>query len=84
VPLNVKILPNPVKDKLNVSIEFASNDHIVLEIYDAAGKFIKSLKVDTIEKAGTKNYTFDFPYSSGAYLLNLHNDTGRQSVKFVK
>ena len=84
VPLNVKILPNPIKDKLNVSIEFTSNDHIVLEIYDATGKFIKSLKVDTIEKAGTKNYTFDFPYASGAYLLNLHNDTGRQSVKFVK
>ena len=84
VPLNVKILPNPIKDKLNGSIEFSSNDHIVLEIYDATGKFIKSLKVDTIEKAGTKNYTFDFPYASGAYLLNLHNDTGRQSVKFVK
>jgi photosystem II stability/assembly factor-like uncharacterized protein len=84
VPLNVKILPNPIKDKLNVSIEFTSNDHIVLEIYDAAGKFIKSLKVDTIEKPGIKHYTFDFPYASGAYLLNLHNDTGRQSVKFVK
>lgn len=84
VPLNVKILPNPVKDKLNVSIEFTSNDHIVLEVYDVAGKFIKSLKVDTVEKAGTTNYTFDFPYASGAYLLNLHNDTGRQSVKFVK
>lgn len=84
VPLNVKILPNPVKDKLNIAIEFTSNDHIVLEIYDATGKFIKSLKVDTIEKAGIKNYSFDFPYASGAYLLNLHNDTGRQSVKFVK
>ncbi len=84
VPLKVKILPNPIKDKLNISIEFTSNDHIVLEIYDVAGKFIKSLKVDTIEKPGTKNYSFDFPYTSGAYLLNLHNDTGRQSVKFVK
>lgn len=84
VPLKVDILPNPVKDKLNVAVSFTDSDHIVLELYDAGGKFIKSLKFDTIEKAGTRNYSFDFPYPSGAYLLNLHNDTGRQSVKFVK
>jgi photosystem II stability/assembly factor-like uncharacterized protein len=84
VPLKVKILPNPVKDKLNVSIEFTDSDHIVLEIYEVTGKFIKSLKVDTINAASTKNYSFDFPYPSGTYLLNLHNDTGRQSVKFIK
>lgn len=84
VPLKVKILPNPVKDKLNVAIEFTENDHVVIELYDASGRFIKTFKVDTIEKGATKNYTFDFPYASGTYLLNLHNDTGRQSVKFVK
>lgn len=84
VPLAVKILPNPVKDKLNFSIDFPSNDHIVIEVYDAAGKFIKSLKVETIDQPGIKNYSFDFPYAAGAYLLNLHNDTGRQSVKFIK
>lgn len=84
VPLKVAILPNPVKDKLNISIEFTQSDHVVIEIYDVTGKFIKSLKIDTIDKASTKNYSFDFPYPSGAYLLNLHNDTGRQSLKFIK
>lgn len=84
IPLNVKILPNPVKDKLNVAIEFTESDHVVIELYDATGRFIKTFKVDTIEKGSTKKYSFDFPYASGTYLLNLHNDTGRQSVKFVK
>ena len=84
VPLKVTILPNPVKDKLNISIEFTQSDHVVIEIYDVTGKFIKSLKVDTINTASTKNYSFDFPYPSGVYLLNLHNDTGRQSLKFIK
>jgi hypothetical protein len=84
VPLEVSILPNPVKDKLNVSITFTQSDHIVLELYDATGKFIKSLKSDRIQNPATKSYSFDFPYPSGTYLLNLHNDTGRQSVKFIK
>ncbi len=83
-PLKVAILPNPVKDKLNISIEFTQSDHVVIEIYEVSGKFIKSLKIDTIDKASTKNYSFDFPYPSGTYLLNLHNDTGRQSLKFIK
>lgn len=84
IPLKVKILPNPVKEKLNIAIEFTESDHIVIELYDSTGRFIKTFKVDTIESASTKNYTFDFPYASGSYLLNLHNDTGRQSIKFVK
>ncbi len=84
IPLKVAILPNPVKDKLNISIEFTQSDHVVIEIYDVSGKFIKSLKIDTIDKASTNNYSFDFPYPSGTYLLNLHNDTGRQSLKFIK
>lgn len=84
IPLQVNILPNPVKDKLNVSITFTQSDHIVLELYDATGKFIKSLKSDRIQNPATKSYSFDFPYPSGTYLLNLHNDTGRQSVKFIK
>ena len=84
IPLQVSILPNPVKDKLNVSITFTQSDHMKLELYDATGKFIKSLKNELIKNPSTQHYTFDFPYPAGTYLLNLHNDTGRQSLKFIK
>ncbi|NHM06361.1 T9SS type A sorting domain-containing protein [Flavobacterium sp. CYK-4] len=83
VPLKVTVAPNPVKDKLSVSIDFPEPDHIVMRLYDATGKLLKVLKGESVS-AGTKKYTFDFPYPSGTYFLNLHNDTGRQSVKFVK
>jgi photosystem II stability/assembly factor-like uncharacterized protein len=84
VPLKVDILPNPVKDKLNISIEFPQSDHVVIELYDVTGRLLKSLKRDIIEIPGAKNYSFDFPYPSGTYMINLHNDTGRQSLKFIK
>ena len=84
IPLNVRVSPNPIKDKLNLEIDFRGNDHLVLELYAVDGKLIKQLKLDIIEAAGTKRYTFDFPYASGIYILNLHTNTGRQSVKITK
>ena len=84
IPLDVRVSPNPIKDKLNLEIDFRGNDHLVLELYAVDGKLIKQLKLDLIEAAGTKRYTFDFPYEGGIYILNLHTNTGRQSVKITK
>ncbi|MEI7509439.1 MAG: T9SS type A sorting domain-containing protein, partial [Flavobacterium sp.] len=84
IPLTVRVAPNPIKDKLNVEIDFRGIDHIVLGLYSNTGQFIKELKLDEINQAGTKKYSFDFPYASGVYFLNLHTNTGRQSVKISK
>ena len=84
VPLTVRVAPNPIKDKLNLEIDFRGGDHLVLELYLVTGQLLKELKVDLIEAAGTKRYSFDFPYKKGTYILNLHTNTGRQSVKLIK
>lgn len=84
IPLQVKIAPNPVKDKLFVEVEYLGVDHLNLGLYDLQGKLIKKLLVDEISNAGKKRYEFDFPYAKGIYYLNLHTNTGRQSVKIIK
>lgn len=84
IPLKVFVKPNPIKDKVNLSIEFNESDHAIIELYDSLGHLIKELKQDTINKASTKEYTFDFPYASGVYFINLHTNTGRQSIKVIK
>ncbi len=84
VPLVINITPNPVIDKLNFSVEFIENDHIKIELYDNLGRRLKELQKENIPEALTKNYSFDFPYAIGTYILNFHNNTGRQSVKFIK
>lgn len=84
IPLTVRIAPNPIKDKLNLEIDFRGNDHLVLGLYSATGQYLKQLKLDEIESASTKSYTFDFPYPNGIYFLNLHTNTGRQSIKISK
>ena len=83
-PLVVRVSPNPIKDKLNMEIEFKGPDHLVLGLYSETGQLIKDIKLDLIEEAGTKRYAMDFPYPNGIYILNLHTNTGRQSVKISK
>ncbi len=83
-PLNAAVTPNPVKDKFSVTIEFTDSDHVVLELYDGLGRRIKELLRDEIVGACKKVYTFDFLAAAGTYFVNIHTNTGRQSVKFVK
>ncbi len=84
LPLNVRIAPNPIKDKLNIEIDFRGNDNLLLGLYSQSGQLIKLLKKDIISNQGTKFYSFDFPYPAAVYFLNLHTNTGRQSVKLIK
>lgn len=84
VNLSVKVSPNPVVDKLNIEIDFLAEDHILIDLYDNNGKLVKRLIKDDINFVGLKNYTFDFPYSSGIYFIDFHTNTGRQTSKIIK
>lgn len=83
-PLKVIISPNPVTDKLNIEIDFLAEDHILIDLYDNNGKLVKKLIKDDINSIGIKKYTFDFPFPSGTYFMDFHNNTGRQSSKIIK
>ena len=82
--LKAAVNPNPVKDKLSVTIEFTESDHVVLELYDVTGKRIKELQRDDVKGASKQTYHFDFPFRPGTYFVNIHTNTGRQSLQFVK
>jgi photosystem II stability/assembly factor-like uncharacterized protein len=82
--LEVKVVPNPVKNQLDFSVVFKRSDHIILRLFDVNGKLLKELANEIIGGEGKKNYSFPFPYQTGTYYLNLHNDTGAQSEKIIK
>lgn len=84
IPLNITLDKNPIKDELKFTIHFNARDNIIIELYDINGKFIKKLKRDIISIANPKTYAFEFPYASGTYILSFHNNTGRQTLKFIK
>lgn len=84
MPLKAVVQPNPITDKLNLAIDFVDTDNLVIELYDSTGRQLKELKVDVIDKIGRRTYSFNFPYPKGIYFLNLHSNTGRQSIKVIK
>ena len=84
IPLKVSVAPNPIKDKLNITIDFIGSDNLILSLYSTTGQLIKELKRDLIASPQIKNYIFDFPYASGNYILDFHTNTGRQSIKIIK
>lgn len=87
VPLNIILSENPVEDFLKFSIDYRINDNMVIELYDIQGKLIRQLIRDRFDNVngGTKQYEFPVnDLSTGIYILNFHNNTGRQSLKFIK
>lgn len=82
--IKVTIAPMPVSDQLNVLIEFEHIDNVLLELYDAQGKFIKRLVRDRVDQAQQKQYSFEFPYTSGTYILDIHTNYGKRQKVLIK
>ena len=83
--LDIKILENPVTSNLEFSVNFESDDNILIELYDINGKFIKQLSRDIILQPSLKTYNFNVTnLSSGSYFIDFHNNSGRSSLKFIK
>jgi photosystem II stability/assembly factor-like uncharacterized protein len=83
--LDITIVQNPVKTNLEFSINFESDDNILIELYSINGQFIKQLSRDIITQKTLKNYSFNVSdLGSGTYFIDFHNNSGRSSLKFVK
>jgi photosystem II stability/assembly factor-like uncharacterized protein len=84
-PLDITFTNNPVSSTLAFSITFKANDNLLINLYDINGKHIKQLAKDTITSKTTTAYSFPVKnLASGVYILDFHNDTGRESRKFIK
>ncbi|MEY8848233.1 YCF48-related protein [Psychroserpens sp. XS_ASV72] len=83
--LDITLSRNPIKDVLEFTIDFPSDDNLVIELYDVNGKYIKQLSRDIILHHTLKSYSFDLSeMESGVYFVNFHNNSGRSSIKIVK
>ncbi|RKE90886.1 YCF48-related protein [Ichthyenterobacterium magnum] len=83
--LDIKILENPIKEYLEFTINYKSDDNILIELYDVTGKFIKQLTRDIIPQNIVKAYAFDVSeLSSGSYIIDFHNNSGRSIKRFIK
>ncbi|WP_033960685.1 YCF48-related protein [Psychroserpens jangbogonensis] len=83
--LDISIFQNPVETNLEFTINFKSDDNILIELYDINGKFVKRLSRDIIVQKTLKSYNFNVSeLASGTYFIDFHNNSGRSSLKFIK
>jgi photosystem II stability/assembly factor-like uncharacterized protein len=82
--LSVAVTQNPIKEKLEINVDFIHSDHIIVSLSDASGKFIKTILRDNVDRKGLKKYSLEFNYPKGNYLLDIHSNLGRQSIKIIK
>lgn len=82
--LEIVIAPMPIKDKLEIEIDFQHIDNLLITLYDINGKLIERLVRDKIGGSGKKKYTFDFNHPSGTYILDFHTNNGRRSKTVIK
>lgn len=82
--MEITVAPNPIKDVLNITVDYPRSDHMVITLFDESGKLIKQLLRETIDSKGEKSYSFDFPQKPGVYHLLFHYDLGYQSKKIIK
>ncbi|MBK7290761.1 MAG: T9SS type A sorting domain-containing protein [Chitinophagaceae bacterium] len=75
--VQVSVYPNPVKDKLQVSIQ---SDNIRLQLADMNGRIIK----DQVLQVGNHEWSLR-DYSPGIYMLSvLQNNQRIETIKIIK
>ncbi len=82
--LEIVIAPMPIKDKLEIEIDFLHIDNLVITLYDINGKLIDVLKKDKVSDSGKKKYSFEFNYPPAVYLLDFHTNNGKRTKTIVK
>src|SRR5690606_3892875 len=82
--ISITIAPMPIKEKLNISIDFTHIDNLLIEVYDINGKLLERLVRDRIPTEGNKQYSFNFNYPAVTYLLNFQTNNGRRSLMVIK
>ena len=81
---NIKVIGNPVNDKITFNYSSFTAQVINVKIYDIAGRIIMSNKMNTLEGTNTISFPLDSNFKPSMYVLEISNGAGIQTAKFVK
>jgi uncharacterized delta-60 repeat protein len=80
------IYPNPFQQTAVVEYTLPESSFVTIELYDLAGRFIKSYVDNAARGAGSQKEAIEVPegLSAGTYVLMVSTPKGRISVKVMK
>ena len=81
---NIKIIGNPVNDKLTFSYTSPSAQMVDVKVYDISGRILLNNKVNSLEGSNVISLPLSSTFKAGMYVVEVNNGTELQSSKFVK
>jgi len=81
---NIKIIGNPVNDKLTFSYTSSSTQSVDVKIYDISGRVVLKNKVNSLEGSNVISLPLSSTFKAGMYVVEVNNGTEIHSSKFVK
>jgi hypothetical protein len=81
---NIKIIGNPVNDKLTFSFTSSATQPVDVKVYDMSGKVVLKNKVNSLEGSNVISLPLSSTFKAGMYIVEVNNGTELQSSKFIK
>lgn len=81
---DIKLIGNPVNDKLTFSYYSNTTQQVSIKVYDIAGKTLMSQKINSLEGTNMLSLPLNTTFKPGMYVVEVSNGTDRQVAKFVK
>ena len=80
----IRIINNPVNDKLTFSFSSSVSQAITIKVYDASGRMQMLEKQTVYEGSNVLSLSLDKDIKSGLYVMEVTDGATSQSAKFVK
>jgi len=81
---NIRIIGNPVKDKLTFSYTSPATQMVDVKVYDISGRVLLSNKVNSLEGSNVISLPLSSTFKAGMYVVEVNNGIELHSSKFVK
>jgi hypothetical protein len=81
---NIKIIGNPVNDKLTFSYTSPATQMVDVRVYDVSGRVVLNNKINSLEGSNVISLPLNSTFKSGMYVVEVNNGTELQSSKFIK
>ena len=81
---SIKLIGNPVNDKLIFNYTAYASQIIDVKIYDMSGRMMMSNKITSLEGNNIISFPLVSAFKANMYLLEVNNGTEIQTAKFIK
>jgi hypothetical protein len=80
----IRIINNPVKDKLTISFSSSLNQAVDMKVYDVNGRMLMAQKLTVYEGSNLVSIPLSSSFKTGFYVVEINNGTESQTAKFIK